>query len=1345
MSNVTQNARVNVYINGQSARAEIDALERKATQLRNEINKVGRESDIGKGLQKQLNGVNSELKELQKQGGLATMSLKQLKAEQQALTRLRNQATPNSEAWNNYNSQLKAVRTRINDVTNELGPFARAWQSVSLEAKLAFGLLAGNAIINWVGSNARALGDFDDALADVRKVTGLTTQQVKGINDELGKMNTRTARAELLELAYAGGKLGNQTTQDVLAFVRAADQINVALGKDLGRDAITQIGKLTDIFKLKEEFGLEKGMLKIASAINDIGMASTATEGYLVEFAKRMSGVSGIANISAPEIIGLAGTLDSLGQTAEVSSTALSKLLTKMGGDIATFARMAGMSEDAFRKLMGESGLKALLAVIERVGQSGGGLETLAAQLGDIGLDGGRVVGVLGTLAKNMDEVRRQTDIANKAFEQGTSITEEFNIKNATLGATLDKLGKDMRSLFVNQTTKETLKALVGVVVDFVRVLKENKDVLKTVAVEIGKVAAIWVMLKGSIWLSTVASNAYAKSSLFLADVKLLLTARVNMASGAFRLFGNIIKNNPIVFAVTAIYGLVKGIELLNDTIIKYSESERIRVQMLNQAKDATNALAVVQEYFNGLMQNYLNLSKEQRAEEMKKLDFAIRKAKVEKQAMLQRIEQFKQEEGYYRNIETLSNLKFASEEEKQAKIRKWKTDFVNNDRFREMQKGVNAVSAEIEKLENIAMEFMKMEFAEDIADSIAGKTINQLEEKLRKYTDALNMATEESEEFFRIQKKIADTEGKLTKLRKSGASAGESVAGKGTGTPKDMTSQLERIREQNNQFNEELLAMNESADEAMIEKTRNKYQKLIFETEQFIKQQKEIIGKSSSTAEEKKIANANLKLAQDELTKTYQYMEEAVGLKEKELAERRLKARKEAEDKIDNMLELSDKEKTEKEIARTIVKYDELIKLAEKYGYKVAELRRAMYNEIASLRNRDARAEAQNTGDLIARINEFNARSIGNRNAFGMQGAVDVSVIQEQKRNIEEYIALVERQIVANESIGVSSDELRIQLENLKNGYAALSDGEILGELANKIEFVGNVMLNAGNSINDLLSTQADERVNIARSEADRRLEALDKLHKNGAISEKQYAAQQKKIQSDLATEERKAQRETAKRQKALALFQIALSTTVGIMSALAMLPPNVPLSVSIGVTGGLQFAAAAARPLPQLSKGKRFEGEQHKSSAYDDHLIVYDFKKGQPVASVEGGETLLSRKTRANNMALVDKLLYVSQFENGRTLTPEELYGMPGRVNTTEMPTIIKSNQMGNGGRFNSTDTGAMQHSSLLISKIDQLIAANNKLIEVSQQNRHVIFSQQRYDEFQENIKYFDQYRKP
>src|SRR5690606_23403149 len=121
---------------------------------------------------------------------------------------------------------------------------------------------------------------------------------------------------ERMGIARIGGKLGITELDDIIEFVRASDQIAVALGEDLGgaEGAIQALGKITDIFDLKTLYGQEQALLKVGSAINELGMASTANEGYLVTFARRTAGIAPQAGISIQNILGIAATLDALGQ-----------------------------------------------------------------------------------------------------------------------------------------------------------------------------------------------------------------------------------------------------------------------------------------------------------------------------------------------------------------------------------------------------------------------------------------------------------------------------------------------------------------------------------------------------------------------------------------------------------------------------------------------------------------------------------------------------------------------------------------------------------------------------------------------------------------------------------------------------------------------------------------------------------------------------------------------------------------------------------------------------------------------------------------------------------------------
>ncbi len=90
--------------------------------------------------------------------------------------------------------------------------------------------------------------ELDDAYADVMKTTGLTRDEVLKLNESFKKMDTRTAREQLNQLAYEAGKLGINSTQQVEQFVRAADKINIALGDVLGEGAMVTIGKLADVY-----------------------------------------------------------------------------------------------------------------------------------------------------------------------------------------------------------------------------------------------------------------------------------------------------------------------------------------------------------------------------------------------------------------------------------------------------------------------------------------------------------------------------------------------------------------------------------------------------------------------------------------------------------------------------------------------------------------------------------------------------------------------------------------------------------------------------------------------------------------------------------------------------------------------------------------------------------------------------------------------------------------------------------------------------------------------------------------------------------------------------------------
>ena len=100
-------------------------------------------------------------------------------------------------------------------------------------------------------------------------------------------------------------------------------------------------------------------------------------------------------------------------------------------------------------------------------------------------------------------------------------------------------------------------------------------------------------------------------------------------------------------------------------------------------------------------------------------------------------------------------------------------------------------------------------------------------------------------------------------------------------------------------------------------------------------------------------------------------------------------------------------------------------------------------------------------------------------------------------------------------------------------------------------------------------------ERGAITTEEAEIRKRDAEEAH-----AKKQEALEKKKA----AWEYKKAVVE-----KANQVAQIGISTALGIMQALAMFPPNIPLSVFVGAMGAIQLATALAQPIKAYAEGTK------------------------------------------------------------------------------------------------------------------------------------------------------------
>lgn len=368
--------------------------------------------------------------------------------------------TPGTQKYIEKSKQLSIIQSRYDQITGAVKKQTSALDQAGAAIKRWASYALAYAGFNQLTAGLRSMYEMNvalsDQLSDIEKTTGITGRELAGLSDDINRIDTRTSVEQLNNLAAAAGKLGITGKKDVLGFVEAGNMINVALGEDLGEDAIKNIAKLNDVLGITKELGVEKAMLATGSAINELGQSSTASEAYLVDFAQRLGGIAAQAKLTIQQVLALGSASDQMGQNVEVSATALNKLITTIVSKSNQVAKAIGVTNKELQDALNKSTWDALLLVFEKLAGKGG-LAAIAPLMGDLGSDGARLTQVISALASNTNKLNEEIEISNKAFAEGTSVVNEYEKKNNNLAGTIEKIGKNIRRWFLGSGVTDWL------------------------------------------------------------------------------------------------------------------------------------------------------------------------------------------------------------------------------------------------------------------------------------------------------------------------------------------------------------------------------------------------------------------------------------------------------------------------------------------------------------------------------------------------------------------------------------------------------------------------------------------------------------------------------------------------------------------------------------------------------------------------------------------------------------------------------------------------------------------------------------------------------------------------
>lgn len=358
---------------------------------------------------------------------------------------------------------VKALQEQIDKLSGSVHKQGGAWQTAMKNLSAYVGLFAAfNKAKELVTGAIKKNFEYSGSLTDIRKVSGLTMEQVKQLSTELAKIDTRTSVDGLAQLAFQGAKLGmgKYGVEGMAQFVKAADKINVAIGEEMGEEALPALSKMVEVMGLIPKMGIEKAMEATGSAMFKLSSTSTSTSNDIVEFSKRLTGVARTAGITTDQLLALGSASSSMMLMPEVASTAMGKFIVALQKNHNLIAKELGIPDETIKNLYASGhAMDAIVLVLEKM-RDKGNMNALGEIFKDLGSDGQRLITAMVTMSKNVDILKDHLYESEEAFREATAVGKEYSMQQQSAIGILERANNLWEKAFVNPDGVDAVKGM---------------------------------------------------------------------------------------------------------------------------------------------------------------------------------------------------------------------------------------------------------------------------------------------------------------------------------------------------------------------------------------------------------------------------------------------------------------------------------------------------------------------------------------------------------------------------------------------------------------------------------------------------------------------------------------------------------------------------------------------------------------------------------------------------------------------------------------------------------------------------------------------------------------------
>ncbi|MBQ4589090.1 MAG: phage tail tape measure protein [Bacteroidaceae bacterium] len=480
-----------------------------------------------------------------------------------------------TEDYIEISSQLKRVNAAMDRIKKDTQETENA---IVRTGKRLASYVAVYATYNQAASMVRRLLDgnlaLSDSMADIQKTTGMTSKEVAELGRSIDSIDTRTSQEQLYELAAAAGQLGLKGQEDVLGFTKAANMISVALS-ELGTEGTTELMKIANLTGDIQKYGTEDALIRIGSAINELTANSAATAGPIGDFVSRVGGIAAASNVATHEMAAIGATADATGQSMEVAGTTMNKVFTALTSNTRGIAQAVNANFKELDELVkGGRTMEALVMVLDAMRQSG---RVTSEAMKELGSDGARMNQFITSLVGNLDMLQSNLKISAGAFEEMTSVVNEYNVKNESAMGLLQRIGNTLDEIVSNPRVVQWITDLLNSLKSTVDWLVKSEAAIQTLLIALGSLLGINIVKAVVAWnrswkefviivkLSTKTMGSFVKQLKIVYSRVLLTSGALGKLKTALKGIFGMITRFPLVGVVAAVGGLVAALVDFND------------------------------------------------------------------------------------------------------------------------------------------------------------------------------------------------------------------------------------------------------------------------------------------------------------------------------------------------------------------------------------------------------------------------------------------------------------------------------------------------------------------------------------------------------------------------------------------------------------------------------------------------------------------------------------------------------------------------------------------------------------------------------------------------------------